>query len=161
MRDIYKRWISCRRFSKYIYYMYIYMVWDWVDFPLLIMSTWQKACIYPLLYMNHPVPADSIIYNHTLHFPIFIETFTCKYGFLFQSKVFKIIFFFFKFNMAPRELHLFIFFFVILKRLIIIRFHMLIRVHSLHAIHCVCWCEVIIACQLNCFLSGKGGKHSN
>lgn len=46
--------------------------------------------------MNHPVPADSIIYNHTLHFPIFIETFTCKYGFLFQSKVIQINFFFFE-----------------------------------------------------------------
>lgn len=155
MCDIDEHWISSA--NIYILYVYIYMAWDWVDFPLLIMSTWQKACIYQLLYMNHPVPADSIIYNHTLHFPIFIETFTCKYGFLFQSKVIQIYYFFFlKFNMAPRDL-----FFVILKRLIIIRFHMLIRVHSLHAIHCVCWCEVIIACQLNCFLSGKGGKHSN
>lgn len=131
------------------------MAWDWVDFPLLIMSTWQKACIYPLLYMNHPVPADSIIYNHTLHFPIFIETFTCKYGFLFQSKVIQINFFFWNSTWHP-ESYIYLSFFVILKRLIIIRFHMLIRVHSLHAIHCVCWCEVIIACQLNCFLSGKG-----
>lgn len=120
------------------------------------MSTWQKACIYPLLYMNHPVPADSIIYNHTLHFPIFIETFTCKYGFLFQSKVIQINFFFWNSTWHP-ESYIYLYFFVILKRLIIIRFHMLIRVHSLHAIHCVCWCEVIIACQLNCFLSGKGG----